>query len=294
MEQNNLKTFPSPGPHIRTISLYRIIPSMLTLMALIAGVTSVQMSINDKFATAVLLLLAAAILDVLDGAVARALKAQSEFGAQLDSLSDFLAFGVAPSVLLYVWVLDEAGKLGWIATVILPVAAALRLARFNVAATKQDDTPLWKKRYFTGVPSPAGAGLAMLPVYVWLMFENNFFREFAVANWLIAVWLIVVSALMVSRIPTFSFKYMKLPAKMTVPVMAFVALILAALIHAPWITLSIISSLYALSIPAVFHHYRKQEKAHQGTNEDLSSLAFGMTAVDLPLDEEDEDDLKPI
>lgn len=276
----------------RPIAIYKIVPSLLTMMALISGITSIQMAINDKFDVAIQMIVIAAILDVLDGAVARALKAQSEFGAELDSLSDFLAFGVAPSVLLYVWVLDEAGKLGWIATIVLPVAAALRLARFNVAGKKQDDTPIWKKRFFTGVPTPAGAGLAMLPVYVWLMFQDTF-REFAVANWLIAIWVIVVGALMVSRIPTFSIKYMKLPPRMLVPAMALVALILAALFHAPWVTLTIIASAYAISIPLIFHRYRRLEKKFQSP-EDLSSLAFGMAADDVLLAETEEDEIRPI
>ncbi len=280
----------------RTISIQKIVPSMITLMALIAGVTSIQMAINERYDMAVQMIVIAAILDILDGAAARALKAQSEFGAELDSLSDFLAFGVAPSVLLYVWVLDEAGKLGWIATIILPVCAALRLARFNVASKKADDTPLWKKRFFTGVPSPAGAGLALLPVYVWLMMEHNFFREFSPANWLVAVWVIVASALMVSRIPTFSIKYMKLPAKMMVPAMALVASIIAGLIHATWITLTIVGTLYAILIPVVFYRYRKLEKKYSATPEDLSSLAFGMAASDILLPEtpEDDDDIRPI
>ena len=277
----------------RNIAVYKIVPSLLTLMALVSGITSIQMAINGRYDMAVQMILIAAILDVLDGAVARALKAQSAFGAELDSLSDFLAFGIAPSVLLYVWDLDEAGKLGWIATVVLPVAAALRLARFNVAGKKSDeDTPLWKKRFFTGVPTPAGAGLALLPVYVWLMFQTSF-RAYSVANWLIAVWVIFVGALMVSRIPTFSFKYMKVPSKMLVPAMAFVALVLASLIHTPWVTLTIIATLYTVSIPVVFTRYRKLEKKFQ-TPEDLSSLAFGMASDDVLLADPDDEDIKPI
>lgn len=276
----------------RHISIYKIIPSLLTLMALIAGVTSIQMTINERYETAVLMILAAAILDVLDGAVARALKAQSDFGAELDSLSDFLAFGIAPSVLLYQWALDDAGKFGWIATIVLPVAAALRLARFNVAAKIPEDKPLWQKRFFTGVPSPAGAGLALLPVYIWILFPETF-SEFSYATPLIGIWAIIVAALMVSRIPTFSFKYLKLPSKMLVPAMALVALILAALVHAPWVTLTLIALTYTVSIPVVFHRYRKTEKKHQGTTEDLASLAFGMSGDEVLILEE-EDDIKPI
>lgn len=298
MDQNaNLYHAVAPPPRpSRYISVYKIIPSLLTMMAMIAGVTSIQMAINERYETAVLMILAAAILDVLDGAVARALKVQSEFGAELDSLSDFLAFGVVPSVILYEWALDGAGKFGWIATVILPVCAALRLARFNVAAkTQNTDIPLWKKRFFTGVPSPAAAGLALLPVYIWIMFPETF-SEFAPATWLIGVWTIIVAALMVSRIPTFSFKYMKLPAKMLVPAMGLVALILAALVHAPWVTLTIIAVTYAISIPVVFMRYRKLEKKNHGTNEDLSSLAFGISAGEERLlqEEDEEDDIRPI
>jgi CDP-diacylglycerol---serine O-phosphatidyltransferase len=261
----------------RLVSLPKLIPNFLTMMALIAGMTSVQMSINGKFETAVFMLIIAAILDVLDGAVARLLKAQSAFGAELDSLSDFLAFGVAPSVLLYQWALNDAGKLGWIACIVVPVAAALRLARFNVAAKNADDTsdsiPLWQKRYFTGVPTPAGAGLVMLPVYIWFLFPETF-TVFSFATPLIGVWAIFVAMLMVSRLPTFSLKYLAIPVSMQVPVMALCALILAALIHAPWVSLTLIALLYTISIPYVFHLYRKQEKQFQKP-EDLTSLAFG-------------------
>lgn len=276
----------------RYISIYKVIPSLLTLMAMIAGVTSIQMAIDERYDTAVLLIVVAAILDVLDGAVARALKAQSEFGAELDSLSDFMAFGIVPSVILYEWALDDAGKLGWIATIILPVAAALRLARFNVAAKTPEEKPLWQKRYFTGVPSPAGAGLVLLPVYIWFLFPETF-SELSYATPLIAVWAILVAGLMVSRIPTFSFKYLKLPSKMLVPAMGFVALVIAALIHAPWITLTIIGLAYTVSIPVIFHRYRKMEKKHQGTTEDLTSLAFGMSGDEVLILDED-DDIKPI
>lgn len=269
------------------VGLHKMIPNMLTLMALIAAVTSIQKAINQEYDVAVLMLLASAILDVLDGAAARALKSQSEFGAQLDSLSDFLAFGVAPSLILYEWVLDEAGKLGWIATIILPVAAALRLARFNVAALKPDDTPKWKKAYFSGVPAPAGAGLALLPVYIWFLLEPETFRAYSFGTPLIAIWTIFVAALMVSRIPTWAAKSVHVPSKMIIPVMAFLGLLIAAIIHAPWIMLTMISAIYLFFMPIVFHSYRKKEKRYQSQPEDLSSLAFGITSFN-PLDDPDD------
>ena len=264
----------------QALTLSKLIPNLITMMALIAGITSVQKALSGNFEVAVLLLLAAAILDVMDGAVARALKAQSEFGAQLDSLSDFLAFGVAPGLILYIWTLGDAGKLGWIAAVVFPVAAALRLARFNVMSATAADTPLWKKRFFTGVPTPAGAILSLFPLYVWFLTPETF-EGYRWGTPLVAVWAITVAALMVSRIPTFSIKYMKIPPKMMVPVMAFVALVVAALFNAPWVTLPIICIVYAASIPLIFHQYRKLEKEHQADEEQLSSLAFGISTIEI-------------
>lgn len=270
----------------QALTLSKMIPNLITMMALIAGITSVQKALTGNFEVAVLLLLAAAILDVMDGAVARALKAQSEFGAQLDSLSDFLAFGVAPGLILYVWTLGDAGKLGWIAAVVFPVAAALRLARFNVMANSTVEIPLWKKRFFTGVPTPAGAILCLFPLYVWFLTPETF-EGYRWGTPFVAVWAITVAALMVSRIPTFSIKYIKLPPKMMVPTMAFVALLVAALFNAPWVTLPIICVVYAASIPLIFHQYRKLEKEHQAEEEQLSSLAFGISAIEIaPNDDE--------
>jgi len=271
----------------QSIPLTKIIPNMITIMALIAGITSVQKAMTGDFEMAVLLLLAAAIFDVLDGAIARALKAQSEFGAQLDSLSDFLAFGIAPSFILYEWTLGDAGRLGWIAAVIFPVAAALRLARFNVMAKNTDDIPLWKKRFFTGVPTPAGAIFCLFPLYVWFLTPETF-EGLKWGTPFVALWSIFVAALMVSRIPTFSIKYIKIPPKMMVPTMAFVALIVAALFNAPWVTLPIICVVYATSIPLIFHQYRRLEKEHQVEEENLSSLTFGISKIEVnPNDDDD-------
>lgn len=291
----SLKLADTPAPKTgsasgkpQQISLIKIVPSLITMMALIAGVTSIEKAIIGNFEVAVMMLLAAALFDVLDGAVARVLKAQSEFGAQLDSLSDFLAFGVAPAIILHEWTMIDAGKLGWIASIVFPVAAALRLARFNVASKTTDTMPLWKKRYFSGVPTPAGAGIVMIPLYVWFLSPETF-GEFNVATPLIAVWVIIVAALMVSRIPTLSLKYMKLPSHMAVPLMGGIGLLVAALIHAPWVTLTLVSSAYLVAIPLSLARYRRQEKEFENRNEDLSSLAFGIDDIDLDgLEEDDE------
>lgn len=277
---------------VRLISLSKIVPSLITMMALIAGITSIQKAIMDDFEAAILLIVAAGVLDILDGAVARLLKAQSEFGAQLDSLSDFLAFGVAPTILLHSWIMADAGKLGWMASVVFPVATALRLARFNVTANHAEEIPQWKKRYFTGVPSPAGAGLVMMPLYIWLMFPNAF-DEFRFANPLVALWAIFVASLMVSRLPTGSFKYLKLPDRMAVPLMGAITLLIAALINAPWVTLTLLTSGYLISIPIVFRHYRKLERQYEHQTEDISSLAFGINDIEITPTAED-DDQKPL
>lgn len=270
---------PPPSSAPQMVGLQRIIPNMITLLALIAGMTSIQSAINGNFDKAIMMLLVAGVFDVLDGAIARALKASSEFGAELDSLSDFLSFGVAPALILYGWALDEAGRIGWIAVIAVPMAAALRLARFNVMAKRSDEIPMWKKRYFSGIPTPAGAILSLLPVYIWFLIGADTARTFSFATPLIALWAIFVSAMMVSRIPTFSLKHTKVPARMTVPVMALVGLYIAALIHAPWITLTVVSVIYLGSIPLILHQYRKLEKENLQTIEDLSSLAFGIAPL---------------
>ncbi len=286
--------FPDPSSHDAgqgkpALSIAKLIPNCLTLSALIAAVTSVQFAVNGKFESAVIMLMLSVILALLDGAVARALKAQSEFGAQLDSLSDFLAFGVAPSILLYEWALGDAGKLGWIATIVLPVAAALRLARFNVMAKEADTTPPWKKKFFTGVPTPAGAGLVMLPIYIWFISPDTF-TVFSFATPLIAVWTILISMMMISRLPTFSFKGLELPQRFMLPTMGAFALTIAALIHAPWFTLTAIMSIYLISMPFIYNNYRKHEKRNSTSAEDFSSLAFGISLPHKKNNAEDHDE----
>lgn len=268
-----------PRTGLSVTALPKFLPNILTLMALTCGITSIQMAINGKYEEAVLLLLVAAVLDVLDGAAARLLKASSEFGAELDSLSDFLSFGVAPAILLYTWGLAEAGKLGWIATIALPAGAALRLARFNILSRESHTLPTWKRRFFSGVPSPAGAGLALLPIFIWFQSPATFdFLSFA--NPLIAVWLMVVGALMVSRLPTFSLKYLRIPARMTMPVLGLAALVLAAMVHTPWTTLSLIGLGYLISLPLGYRAYRRAERNAKQEAVSFGDLALGATEID--------------
>ncbi len=254
------------------VGLHRLLPNLMTLTAIAAGLTAIQLAWDDQWEKAALAILVAAILDALDGATARLLKAQSEFGAQLDSLSDFLAFGVAPSIILYSWILQESGKVGWIAMIVYASACALRLARFNVA---QKELPAWKKGFFSGIPSPAGAGLALFPLIIWIQ-DTRFFEQFAFASPLVGLWMLLVAGLMVSRIPTYSTKAIKIPAKFAMPMLALAALLMAALVHAPWQTLTIVALLYMISLPFGVRSFRRLQKEHKD-DEDLTDLAIGAT-----------------
>ncbi len=267
------------------VGFHRLIPNLMTLSAMAAGVTAIQFAFNAQWEQAVLAILIATILDTLDGATARLLKAQSEFGAQLDSLSDFLAFGVAPAIILYAWILEESGKVGWIAMIVYAAATALRLARFNVT---QKELPAWKKGFFSGIPSPAGSGLALLPLIIWIQFPD-FFEQFAFASPLVGLWIMFLGAMMVSRIPTYSTKAIRMPAKMAMPVMVVALFLIAALVHAPWQTLTVLALMYMASIPFAINHFMKLQKEH-ADDEQMSDLAIGALALDdltAPHDRED-------
>ncbi len=261
------------------LALHKMIPNMITLMALMSGLTAIQFAIKGKIEIAVTLILVAAILDMLDGAIARLLNAGSELGAQLDSLSDFLCFGVAPAFILYVWGLDEAGKLGWIATTTYSAACALRLARFNITKPLEDKKSAWCSGFFQGVPSPAAAGLCMLPLFIWFQSPESF-TTLSFANPLIGVWTILVAGLMVSRIPTWSSKQLHFAPKMALPILACCALVFASLLHVPWTTLMVISAVYLISIPFAYRKFRQIEKDLNHSGEDLADLALGIGKED--------------
>jgi CDP-diacylglycerol--serine O-phosphatidyltransferase len=241
---------------LKGLPLNRMIPNMLTLLALSAGMTAIRFGLQERWEPAVLALVAAAVLDGLDGRVARALKGTSKFGAELDSLSDFICFGVAPRMLLYLWAMESAGRLGWIIVVLYSICCALRLARFN---TKLDepDLPPWAYNFFSGVPAPMAAGLVVLPMMISFQIDHPIFRQPEV----VAGFLIAVSGLMISRIPTFAFKKTKIPNAWVLPTMLFVGLYATSMVSAPWLTFSATMAVYAVSIPLSvrsFHSLRKQ------------------------------------
>jgi CDP-diacylglycerol--serine O-phosphatidyltransferase len=240
---------------LRVQSFNRLIPNILTVGALCAGLTAIRFALDERFQLAVLAIVLAAVLDGLDGRVARLIGATSRFGAELDSLSDFVCFGVAPALMLYLWSFVGGGRFGWAMVLLFAVCAALRLARFNTTAD-DPDRPAWAGNYFTGVPAPAGAGLALLPMIAHFEWDAALFRD---PN-LVATWLAVVAGLMVSRIPTFAVKRLRVPNRLVLPVLALVGSVVAGLAAEPWMTLVLVGLAYAGSIPwsiaAVRRHRR--------------------------------------
>ena len=225
-------------------SFNRMIPNILTMLALCSGLTAFRFAFDQKWEPAVLCIVIAAVLDALDGRIARLLGHTSKFGAELDSLSDFFAFGVAPAMMMYLWSLHDAGSLGWIIALLYSVCMALRLARFNTML-ESPSLPLWAKNYFTGVPAPAAAGLVLTPMIVSFQTDLAIVRHPVVS----AIFLIVVAALMVSRLPTFSFKNVRVPHRFALFMMLIVAALAAVAVAAPWLTLTTLIVIYIALLP---------------------------------------------
>jgi CDP-diacylglycerol--serine O-phosphatidyltransferase len=241
-----------------------MIPNILTLLALCAGMTAIRYALGGKFEAAVIAILVAAVFDGLDGRVARLLKSASPFGAQLDSLSDFVCFGVAPAVVVYIWTMSHLASFGWAVAVFFAICCALRLARFN---TQLDaELPSYAYYFFTGVPAPAGGGLALVPLFLSFEYGDTFFR----LPLLSAVWMAIVAALMVSRIPTMSVKRFRVPHHFAVPIMLAIALVAAFMTTAPWPTLTVVGLAYLASIPFTVRSYNRLRRtaeamhAHDG------------------------------
>jgi CDP-diacylglycerol--serine O-phosphatidyltransferase len=239
---------------LRGFSINRLIPNVLTLAALCSGLTAIRFGLQDHFQLAVIAIIVAAIFDALDGRVARRLGVTSQFGAELDSLSDFLCFGVAPALVLYLASLKDGGALGWVVTLMFPICSALRLARFNTGLLSDTPPPAWTGSYFTGVPAPAGALLALIPLLVSFEADATWPRHPLV----VGVVLLCVGGLMVSRLPTFSFKKGRVPRNMVLPGLLGAALVMGVLASSPWIGLSLLGLAYVCLIPFSWLAYRRQ------------------------------------
>ncbi len=239
---------------LRGFSINRLIPNVLTLAALCSGLTAIRFGLQGQMKLAVIAIIVAAIFDTLDGRVARRLGVTSRFGAELDSLSDFLCFGVTPALVLYMASLTDAGSLGWVVTLMFPICSALRLARFNTALVSDTPPPAWTGSYFTGVPAPAGALLALMPLMVSFEIEAAWPRHALV----VGTVLVVVGGLMVSRLPTFSFKKGRVPRHLVLPALLGAALMMGVVASSPWIGLSLLGLVYVSLIPYSWMTYRRQ------------------------------------
>ncbi|SUJ19899.1 CDP-diacylglycerol-serine O-phosphatidyltransferase [Sphingomonas paucimobilis] len=228
--------FARRGPP-RGLPLRAIAPNAVTALALCSGLTGVKFAIAQSWEAAVTMIMVAAVLDGLDGRIARLLRGESRFGAELDSLSDAISFGVAPALILYLWSLWTLPRIGWIAALLLAVFCALRLARFN-SQLDVVDQPRKTAGYFTGIPAPAGAGLSMLPLYLWFWTGEPFFAS----PLLVAPWVTLIALLMVSSVATFSWTSFRLRRNVRFEVLAIIVLVGAALLSAPWHALTALSA----------------------------------------------------
>lgn len=239
---------------LTSLPFRKIAPNIVTMLALCAGVTSIRYSIQQDWVKAVIYIFIAALFDGLDGRVARLLKGSTKFGAELDSLSDFVSFGVAPAILLYQWSMSSLPKFGWFFCLLMVIGQAMRLARFNTML-EADPQPEYWHNFFVGVPAPAAAAIAMMPVMISFDFPDiNYIVR---SHTFCAILLCLVSFLMVSRIPTISTKHMKVPSYMIMPLMLIVALFASFIITQPWLTLGLIVILYILSMPFVIMAFLK-------------------------------------
>jgi CDP-diacylglycerol--serine O-phosphatidyltransferase len=267
---------PSRRRRFKAIPVRTLLPNLITLLALCAGLTSIRMAVENNIQLAIAAIVFAALLDGIDGRVARMLKGTSRFGAELDSLADFVNFGVAPALILYFWGLHDLKSAGWIVALVFAICAGLRLARFNVMID-EPNKPVWAGNFFTGIPAPAGAITVLLPIYLSLL---------GVPTGLVVVWVtffytLLIALLMVSRLPVFSGKRVgkRVPPEMVLPVFVVVVLFFALLISYPWEVLTIGTLAYLACLPFGWWAHREYQR------KDAAAVAAGVadTAVEAPL-----------
>ncbi len=275
----------------RRIPVRTLVPNVVTLLALCAGLTAIRMAFENRYFVALGAIVFAAILDAVDGRLARLLKGTSRFGAELDSLADFVNFGVAPALILYFWGLHELKSAGWIAAMVFAICTGLRLARFNVMLD-DPDRPAWAANFFIGMPAPAGAITVLLPIYAYFLG----LPRSGLLNWLALVYTLAIALLMVSRLPVFSGKRVgtRVPPELVPPLIIVVVLFFAVLVAYPWVTLTAGTLAYLASLP--FGWLSHREYARRSGSGEAETATVALPTVPLApglADHTDHDDRRP-
>jgi CDP-diacylglycerol--serine O-phosphatidyltransferase len=256
MEQpkNNLKVVPEKK------NSRMILPNMLTLIGVCIGLTSIRFSFNGQFELAIIAIIFAALIDGLDGRIARLIKGTSRVGKELDSLTDMISFGVAPAFIMYFWTLSSLGRFGWLICLVYVICVALRLARFNINSNQETS---WKDNFFEGVPSPAGGILVLSPLVISM---TNFDYIKLDYNIIVPIFFITISLLLISKFPTYSFKKIVIQRKTTIFLLFGIVLFFGFLLIYPFIAISIGAIAYLFMLPVSFFHYQKLKKQNQDKN----------------------------
>jgi len=249
------------------ISFRAVIPNIITIFALILGLTSIKFTMTSDFNLAIVSIVLAAILDAADGRIARLIKGTSKFGAELDSLVDFVNFGVAPALIIYFWELRYLGNIGWILTLIFIICSCLRLARFNVAISNGGKES-WKDNFFTGVPTPAGAGILLIP----LIYSLSDFFIYYQKNDLSLFFIIIASFLMISKVPTYAFKKIKVNKPFVILILLSFVLLFSFLITYTFNTLFVLGLIYICSIPISFFNFKILKKKYKISDNSSESV----------------------
>jgi CDP-diacylglycerol--serine O-phosphatidyltransferase len=245
-----------------------IIPSIISILGLCVGISSIKFALNSQFDYAVIAITIASIIDTIDGRIARLIKGTSKFGAELDSLIDFINFGVAPAITVYIWILKDLGNVGWLLVLFHSVACCLRLARFNLGSKTNNEK--WRENFFTGVPSPAGAGILLLPLILSLSdFSSNYdYKKIAI------IFIIASTFLMISKIPTYSLKGVKVSRPFLIFLLLLIAIYFGSLINYPFNTLLATGFLYLSLLPISFVHFKIIKKRSSKASDSLISEDF--------------------
>ncbi|QYU70735.1 phosphatidylcholine/phosphatidylserine synthase [Leptolyngbya sp. 15MV] len=258
----------------RGLSLRAVIPNAITAAALCSGLTGIRFAIAENWSFAILAVILAGLLDGIDGRIARLLKAQTRFGAELDSLADSLSFGMAPALIFYMWTLQDLPRLGWFAALAFAICCALRLARFN-AQIDVDEQPHKSAGFLTGVPAPVGAGLAFLPFYLWMATGREEFRD----PILCALWMGLIAFLMISNLATLSWTSLRPRRSVRLELIAFSGILFAALLLEPWWTLVVICVGYLSLMPWAVLRYARVKRQREARASQVAAPGAGLPPV---------------